>query len=240
MQEALCRELGLQTPLICWHARRDDLIEFVCTLSLVTAAVGNIAHEIITLQRTEIGELEEPHASTKVGSSTMPHKRNPMMCESVLGLARLARQHAALAIDSSLNENERDWSTVQAEWAFVGESCLLAAVALDQIAPVLSGLTVNVERMRANLGLTGGLMLSEAVMMRLAQTMGRLRAHDVVHELAMTSHEDGIPFAQLLVQDPRVSSILSRSQIDQLLDPASYTGLATDMVDRVLSRLATS
>jgi 3-carboxy-cis,cis-muconate cycloisomerase len=235
VREKLCAELGLGVPAIPWNAARDGFIELVCATSHLTGALGNIAHEIISLQRTEIAEVEEPHATTKVGSSTMPHKRNPMMCESVVGLARLARQHASLAIDATTNEHERDRSTMQMEWSFVGQSCLYAAGALAQMRLVLAGLVVHPERMRANLALTGGAMLSEAVMMRLAPTIGRTRAHDLVHRLAMRAHDESASFPALLRADPLVAATMPESELAVALDPQRYTGLSGVFVDRALA-----
>ncbi|MCE2490922.1 MAG: adenylosuccinate lyase, partial [Anaerolineae bacterium] len=181
-------------------------------------------------------ELEEPHTSGKVGSSTMPQKRNPMLCESILTLARLMRGQVAVAMDTLVfNEHERDWSAVQMEWAWVPQLCVMCQGALEITLRVLTGLQVNEARMRQNLDLTGGLLLAERVMFALAPQLGRQRAHDVVHACAMAAHEQGRPFSELLAADPRITRHLSREQISKLLDPAGYTGLATAFVDRVLA-----
>jgi 3-carboxy-cis,cis-muconate cycloisomerase len=158
-----------------------------------------------------------------------------MMCESVLALARLARQHAAMALDATFNEHERDWSTIQAEWAFVGESCLFASGALGQMRPVLAGRVVHGERMRRNLDLTGGLMLSEAVMMRLAPIMGRGRAHELVHDLAMRAVEENTAFSTLLAGEASIAKAIPPAELAALLDPTRYTGLAETLVDRALA-----
>jgi 3-carboxy-cis,cis-muconate cycloisomerase len=126
----LMARLGLGVPDIAWHTARDSIAEFAAVIAMLTATLGKIAHEIIDLQKTEFSELEEPFEMGKVGSSTMPQKRNPMLCEAILTLARLARYQAAVGIDAMQHEHERDWSSVQMEWAYLPELCIMAHGAL--------------------------------------------------------------------------------------------------------------
>ncbi len=236
VQRALMSELGLGVPLIAWHTSRDSVVECAVVMGMLGALCGRIAKEIIELQKTEFGELEEAHTPGKVGSSTMPHKRNPMLCESVLTLARLMKAQVATALDTLLlNEHERDWSAVQMEWAWVPELCVMCQGALELTLRVLDGLQVNERRMRENLDLTGGLLLAERVMFALAQQVGRQRAHDVVHACAMAAWEQGRSFGELLAADPLAAQHLSPARITELLDPTGYTGLATHFVDQVLA-----
>lgn len=236
VQRALMAELGLKAPPIAWHSSRDNPVECAVVMGMTGALCGRIANEIIHLQKTGLDEVEEPHASGKVGSSTMPQKRNPMLCESILTLARLMQAQVAVAMDTLVyNEHERDWSAVQMEWAWVPELCVMCQGALELTARVLAGLQVNEARMRQNLDLTGGLLLAERVMFALAPQLGRQEAHDVVHACAMAAHERGRSFGDLLAADPRVAPLLSREEISRLLDPTGYTGLATEFTDRVLA-----
>ena len=236
VQRALMRELGLGVPSIAWHTSRDSMVECAVVMGMPGALCGRIAKEIIELQKTEFGELEEAHTPGKVGSSTMPHKRNPMLCESILTLARLMKAQVATALDTLLlNEHERDWSAVQMEWAWVPELCVMCQGALELTVRVLDGLQVNERRMRQNLDLTGGLLLAERVMFALAQQVGRQRAHDVVHACAMDAYEQERSFSELLAADPLVAQHLSPVRITELLDPTGYTGLATHFVDQVLA-----
>ena len=236
VQRALMRELGLPAPPIAWHSSRDNPVECAVAMGMSGALCGRIAKEIIELQKTEFGELEEPHTPGKVGSSTMPQKRNPMLCESILTLARLMPAQVAVAMDTLvLNEHERDWSAVQMEWAWAPQLCVMCQGALELTLRVLQGLQVNERRMRQNLELTGGLLLAERVMFALAQQLGRQRAHDLVHACAMAAHEQGRPFSELLATDPQVAALMSAGEIAQLLDPTGYTGLATTFVDQVLA-----
>ena len=236
VQRALMAELGLTVPPIAWHSSRDNPVECAVAMGMTSALCGRIANEIIHLQKTGFDELEEPHASGKVGSSTMPQKRNPMLCESILTLARLSQAQVSVALDTLVyNEHERDWSAVQMEWAWVPELCVMCQGALELTSRVLDGLQVNEARMRQNLDLTGGLLLAERVMFALAPKLGRQEAHDVVHACAMAAHEEGRSFGERLAADPRVTAHLSREQISRLLDPTGYTGLAARFVDRVLA-----
>jgi adenylosuccinate lyase len=238
VQAALMDELGLGVPPIAWHTSRDSIVEFALIICGLAALMGRIAHEIIDLQKQEFGEVEEPSPKGKVGSSTMPHKRNPMLSEAVLTLARLCREKAATAVDTLVyNEHERDWTSFQMEWAYLPELCVMAHAAMTTTATVLDGLIVYPERMRRNLDLTGGLLLAERVMFALGEHIGRQAAHDVVHECAMHSVEHRQPFFDVLSADERVKAYLSRNQIAPLLDPAAYTGLAAVFVDRVLAKI---
>jgi 3-carboxy-cis,cis-muconate cycloisomerase len=237
VQAALMDELGLGVPPIAWHTSRDSIVEFALIICQLAALMGRIAHEVIDLQKQEFGELEEPFEMGKVGSSTMPHKRNPMLCESILTLARLCREKASTAIDTLVyNEHERDWASFQMEWAYLPELCVMAHGAMEITARVLHGLIVYPERMRQNLDLTGGLLLAERVMFALGEHIGRQHAHDVVYECAMSSFGTRRSFLDVLCEDARVNQHVTRDQLASLLDPAAYTGLASEFVDRVLQR----
>ena len=236
----LCEELGLNVPEITWHTARDHLAEFATTIAMICATMGKIAHEIIDLQKTEFAEAEEPFEMGKVGSSTMPQKRNPMICEAILTLARLTRRHAATAVDAMLHEHERDWSSFQMEWAYIPELCVMTHGAMLMTQRVLEGLIVYPANMLRNLHATNGLLLAERVMLALGQHIGRQAAHDVIYETAMHAFESQQPFADLLKQNPQVSQHLSAETVDSLLDPVQYTGLSALMVDRVLNQPAAS
>ncbi len=170
VQRKALERLGLGVPPIAWHASRDTIAEFVALLALIGGTLARIANEVIQLQRTEIMELEEPFTHGKVGSSTMPHKRNPAHAERIVAIARLLR----------------------------------------------------------------GLLLSEAVMLRLGEVLGRNAAHDLVYDAAMAAFEGGPSFRARLLADPRIARVLPEGELDRLLDPTAYTGLAGAFVDRVV------
>ncbi len=231
----LMEELGLNVPIIAWHTARDNIAEFAQILVMIAATLGKIAHEVIDLQKTEFGEVEEPFEMGKVGSSTMPHKRNPMLCEAILTLTRLTRRHAATAADAMLHEHERDWSSFQMEWAYLPDLAVMTHGAMSLALRVLRGLIVYPENMLRNLQATHGALLAERVMLALGAHIGRQVAHDVVYEAAMAAFEERRPMAELLKANPHVTAHLSPDQIDALLNPAEYTGLAAAFVDRVLA-----
>ncbi|HEX4298101.1 MAG TPA: adenylosuccinate lyase [Devosia sp.] len=237
VSRALMAELDLGEPLIAWHSSRDHIAEFAAIAAAVTATTGKIAHEIINLQMNEVGEVEERWEAGKVGSSTMPQKRNPMLCETILTLSRLTRQHASLALDAMLHDFERDWSSVQMEWEFVPELCIMTHAALSTTNRVLAMLAVNPDRMLQNLRISGGQLLAERVMFALAEHTGRQKAHDIVHEISMGAINDRTPFGEALKRHPVVSAQLTAATIERLLDPTTYVGLSAQFVDRVLATL---
>jgi adenylosuccinate lyase len=236
VQRVMLEDLGLEVPPIAWHTARDGLAEFVILLGMVCATLGKVALEIIHLQATEVMEVEEPFAWGKVGSSTMPHKRNPMICELVVALSKIVRQDAALALDTMVQEHERDMGPWQAEWEYIPRACLLTASALAHSIRVAEGLRVDTKRMRANIDLTGGLALSEVIMLELGRHVGRQVAHEVVYKVAMQVAEQGGSFREALLAEPEVREHLSPEQVDALLDPERYLGAAPACVDQVLAR----
>jgi 3-carboxy-cis,cis-muconate cycloisomerase len=234
-QEALFAALGLSCPRIAWHVSRDGFAELACVLGIVTGTLGKIAHEVYALQKTEIGELEEPFTFGKVGSSTMPHKRNPSTCETVIALARVVRSIAPLALEGVMAEHERDKIVLQTEREFLSRLFNLSHAAAQKTRFVLSGLRFNPEAMARNLEFQRGLLLSEAVMMRLSPFFGRQEAHEMVYRICMDSFERGASFKEALLADTRIRAHLDAEELERLLDPAAYTGLARFLVDRVIA-----
>jgi adenylosuccinate lyase len=233
LQALLFEELELATPEIAWHTARDGLAEAVCTYALVGGTLAKIADEVIELQRTEVAEVEEPFHRGKVGSSTMPHKRNPSGCEHVVALGRLLQAQVAPALASLVATHERDKRAGVTEQAVLPQAACLLAGMLRGVQAVLAGLHVHPDRMAANLGLLGGLLLSENVMLALGRRIGRQQAHELLYELCMDAVERRVPLRQLLRAEPRVRAHLDEAELDALLEPGRYTGLAAYFVDRV-------
>lgn len=235
-QKRMFEILGLNVPTIAWHVARDSQAEFICVLALCAGTLGRINHEILTLQRTEILELEEPFFMGKVGSSTMPHKRNPAVLENVLALCRNVRAIAPVLLECQVSEMERDWGCLLSEWEAVPRACHLLGCALEKSKNILKNLIVYPKHMERNLFLQKGLMMSECVMMHLAPKLGRMTAHEIVYKGAMETYEKEIPFKEVLMRTPQVKAAFTEAEIDKMLDPHSYIGLAPIFVDRVLAK----
>ncbi|BCX03985.1 MAG: adenylosuccinate lyase [Candidatus Roseilinea sp.] len=235
IRRRMMAHLGLGVPTISWHVAHDRFAEFAAVVAMMAGTCGKIASEVIALQKSEVMELEEPWEEGKVGSSTMPHKRNPMLCEAIAALARLCFDRARTALDGLIQEHERDWTVNHIEWAYLPELCVMADGALALTLRVLQGLRVYPERMRENLDALEGLMLSEAVMFALGEHIGRQTAHDVVYECAMRAVESKRPFREVLAEHPLVRAHLASDDLARLLDPTRYIGLAREMVDQVCS-----
>jgi 3-carboxy-cis,cis-muconate cycloisomerase len=234
VREAMMAALGLGVPEITWHTARDSLAEAVTILAMIAATCGKFANEIVNLQRTEIAEMAEPAGPGSVGSSTMPQKRNPILAQTVVAIGRLMRQIPALALDAMVHEHERDMSAWQVEWAFIPEAFILTSGALAQTLRIAEGMIVDADRMRRNLALTGGLINSEAVMMRLARSTGRETAHELVGAAVKRALATDTHFAEVLAADPQIAEHLSREEIEQALAPEAYLGEAVAALDRVL------
>jgi 3-carboxy-cis,cis-muconate cycloisomerase len=184
---------------------------------------------------TEVAEVYEPFVKGRGASSTMPQKRNPISSELILAAAKAVRQHAGLMLDAMIQDFERATGPWHAEWIALPESFVLTAGALHQAKFMLDGLIVDERRMRANLDMTAGLIVAEAVMMGLAPHLGRNEAHDVVYAACRVVNEQGGRLADVLAAMPEVAGRLDRQAIERLTDPANYLGMAPQMVDRVLA-----
>jgi adenylosuccinate lyase len=205
-----------------------------CLLTQVAGTLGKVANEIRILQTTEVDELREPFHVGKVGSSTMPHKQNPSTCELVVALARLVRGTLVPLTDALFQEHERDAACWRIEWAALPEAWIYTGAALHHMRGVVDGLEVREERLARNLEVLGGLLLSERVMLALGQRIGKQTAHEVVYGVAVRAQQEGLAFRDALLAEPRVVPHLSRAALDELLDPATYLGLAPALVDGVV------
>src|SRR5688572_28413008 len=201
LEARLMQRLGLGVADINWQPARDRFAEYVCVLGVIAGTLGKIANEIVTLEHTEVGELYEPFSAGKVGSSTMPHKRNPSTCEAVVANSRAIRYNVAFMLECMIIEHERDGSAWRGEWKAVGESCLMAGAMLAMMKYVLEGLHVDAGNMRKNLDSLGGFLLSERVMFALSDKLGKQTAHDLVYEASMAGLEKGVTFERSLMDN---------------------------------------
>lgn len=233
--DAFAARLGLGVPDIAWITARDGVAEFVGLLALVTATLAKIGNEVYELQRPEIGELAEPFTPGQVGSITMAHKRNPELSEQLGTLARVVRANATVAVEGMLQEHERDGRAWKAEWAVFPEACLLTGVSLQLGCRLLEGVTVHADRMRANLDAQHGYVLSEPVLRKLSDRVGKHAAHRLVYDAAMAGVERGISFSEALLHDPAVMKHLDDDDVAACLDIGRAVGAAPAFVDRILA-----
>ena len=239
VQHALMQELGLGQPEIAWHTMRDRIAEVGCFLGLVTGTLGKISMDVKLMMQTEVEEVFEPFAEGRGSSSTMPQKRNPISSNYIHACTAMVRQNVAALLDAMVEDHERSTGPWEIEWIAVPEIFLLSAGALSQTRFLVAGLQVDPARMRANLDLTRGLIVSEAVMMGLAPALGRQRAHDLVYDICRAVIAGQGSFLDLLAEHPEIAPHADRARLAALLDPANYTGLSGEMVDRVLARQKT-
>jgi len=238
VQAELMKELKLGQPAIAWHTVRDTIAEVGCFLGLVTGTCGKTAFDIKLLMQTEVEEVYEPFHQGRGSSSTMPQKRNPISSVYITALTAVVRQQAAALLDAMIEDHERATGPWEIEWIVLPEIFSLTAGALAQTLFVLTGLQVDAKKMRANLDLTKGLIMSEAVMMGLGPHLGRQYAHDLVYDICRDVIATGRPLVDLLAENEEIKQHLDRAALERLCDPADYLGEAGAMVDRVLNSRA--
>jgi 3-carboxy-cis,cis-muconate cycloisomerase len=234
VQAELMKELRLGVPAIAWHTTRDSIAEIGCFLGLLTGTCGKLAFDVKLMMQTEVEEVFEPFQEGRGSSSTMPQKRNPISSVYITALTSVVRQQVAALLDAMVGDHERATGPWEIEWIVLPEIFCLSAGALAQTLFVLTGLQVDEKKMRANLDLTKGLIVSEAVMMGLAPYLGRQYAHDLVYDICRKVIATGRPLVDLLAENEEVSKHLDRAALTRLCDPANYLGEAGAMVDRVL------
>ncbi|MDO0910191.1 3-carboxy-cis,cis-muconate cycloisomerase [Streptomyces sp. DT2A-34] len=226
---AFARELGLDAPLLPWHTLRTPIADLAGCLAFTAGALGKIATDVLTLARTEIAELAEGSGG---GSSAMPHKANPVRSTLVAAAARRAPQLAATLYGSMVAEDERPAGAWHAEWEPLRDLLRLVGGAAHDAAELVEGLRVNAEAMREHLDLTHGLVVSERLSAELAPLLGRARAKALLTELAKRAYSEGRSLAELLAEEPELKDV----DLDELTDPARYTGSAGALTDRALER----
>src|SRR5580700_8381786 len=229
VQAGIGRQLGLVSMAVPSRALGDHLAENICLLGLLAATCGKIGREIYTLMKTEFGEVEEPVPPGTVGSSTMPQKRNPKLCQDIIAAAAEVRAMVPLALEAMMTEHEADRTTSLIMDAAESRACVATGDMLSRLVEILRGLSLDPKRMRANLDLGHGLIMAEAVMLDLGKAIGRQHAHDVVYDAAQAAFLQNKSFSDLLMADQRVASRVDPIAMRALLDPTLYTGLCADM-----------
>ncbi|TRO48987.1 adenylosuccinate lyase [Candidatus Bathyarchaeota archaeon] len=234
IQELVMKRLGICAAEISTQiVQRDRYAEYACVLAMIASSLDNFATEIRELQRPEIGELFESFEKKKqVGSSTMPHKRNPETCERICGLARIIRSLSIPALENAVTWHERDLTQSSAERFLFPELCILTDYLLFLMSKVIDNLRVDEKRMLKNIDLTKGRAMSEAVMMALARKgVNRQEAHELLRQLTIKSEVEKRHFRKILIEDKLVSSKLSTKEIDAVLNPKNYLGTAVKQAE---------
>ena len=231
VQDKMAERLGMTPMPVPARSIGDHQAEYVCLLGLLAATSSKMGREVYTLMKQEFGEVEEPVPPGTVGSSTMPQKRNPKLSQDVVAAAAQVRALVPLALEAMQTEHEADRTTSVMFDRAITEACALTGDILERLIALFSGLTLFPEHMRKNLDISGGLIMSEALMLELGTQMGRQRAHDVVYEAAQASFTGGRPFRELLVEDAQVRAKLTSDQVTELIDPARYTGLCRQFAE---------
>jgi 3-carboxy-cis,cis-muconate cycloisomerase len=237
VMEGLGAELGLAAPAAPWHVSHDGFAETVGFLGLICGSLAKFATDVILLAQTEVGEVAEPYVAGRGSSSTMPQKRNPIASEYILAAARTVHALVPVMLGAIAADHERATGPWQAELLVLPQAFVLTHGALEHAATIAEGMAVDAERMRQNLDVTHGLIVSEAVMMGLAPHLGRGEAHHVVKHACDIALAERIGLADALAREPTVAARLDRAAIERLTDPARYLGSADAFIDRVL-RLA--
>jgi 3-carboxy-cis,cis-muconate cycloisomerase len=232
----LAKRLGLDEPPVPWHTARLRVADLGSSLALTAGTLEKIALDLVLLSQTEVGEVAESSAGGRGGSSTLPHKRNPVGSVLTIACARRVRGAAGVLLEAMPQEQERAAGAWQSEWAPLGEALALTGGAASSLGDALGGLEVRADRMRENLEATGGALMAESVVTTLAERVGQGRARELVDSAVGRALDAGRPLRDELVSDEAVSGELSEQEIDRALDPAGYLGSADSFIGRALSR----
>jgi len=235
--EKLAAELKLPLPDAPWHTHRDRIAEAASVLAIIAGSCGKIARDISLLMQTDVGEAFEPTLEGRGGSSTMPHKRNPVAAASALAAATMAPNLAATIFAAQVQEHERSAGPWHAEWPTLPTLLLVTSGALAAIVDLAEGLEVDVARMRANLDATGGLIMAEAIAFALAEKIGKGEAHHLLELLSRKAVAENKHLRDVLAADPKVKAHLSADKIAKLLEPITYQGTSQALIDRLLASL---
>lgn len=239
IQDLVMKRLGIIAADISTQiVQRDRYAEFTCILALIASTLDNIASEIRELQRPEIAEAFEAfEQKMQVGSSTMPHKRNPMICERICGLAKLIRSLVLPSLENIPTWHERDLTQSSCERFIIPEECILIDYMLILMIRVLKGLQVDETRMRKNMEITQGRMMSEAVMLTLAKKgLGRQKSHELTRQISMKSHNEQRAFKEVLAENSTIKELLNADEIEKVMDPKNYLGTASQQIKQVIKK----
>jgi len=239
IQDLVMKKLGIRAAEVSTQIiQRDRHSEFVCLLSIIASSLDKFASDIRELQRTEIGEIFESFDKQKqVGSSTMPHKRNPEICERICGLAKIMRGLVIPSLENIPTWQERDLTQSSAERFLIPEACIITDYMLFLMIDIISNIEIDKEKMLKNIGLTEGRSMSEAIMVSLARKgMDRQKAHELVRRITIKSLAEKKPFKILLFEESEVNRLLTLTEIEECLNPINYLGTSARQVDLAIKK----
>src|SRR5215212_276048 len=234
VSERMAALLDLQLPEAPWHTHRDRLAEIAACFGILAGTCGKIARDVTLMMQTEVGEAFEPGGPGRGGSSTLPHKRNPVGAAAALSAAAVAPNLVATLLAAQVQEHERAPGGWHTDWMTVPALALVTSGALSAVVEIAEGLEIDVERLRANLDLTGGQIMAEAVSFALADKMGRAEAHALVQELSRQAVQEKRPLKEVLLSNLRVKWQLGAGAIEKLFMPLTYQGSAQTFIDRLV------
>jgi 3-carboxy-cis,cis-muconate cycloisomerase len=235
--ERLAQELALPLPDAPWHTHRDRIAEAASVLAIVTGTCGKIARDVQLMMQTDVAEAFEPSGEGRGGSSTMPHKRNPVAAATALAAATMAPNLAATIFAAQVQDHERSAGPWHAEWPTLPSLLLVTSGALAAIVDMAEGLEVDVARMRVNLDATDGLIMAEAVTMALAEKTGKSEAHHLVEAASKKAVAEKKGLREVLAADTKVTAHLSADRLVKLFEPMVYQGVSQALIDRLLASL---
>jgi 3-carboxy-cis,cis-muconate cycloisomerase len=224
-------------PEAPWHTHRDRIAEAASVLAIVAGTCGKIARDVSLLMQTDVAEAFEPSGEGRGGSSTMPHKRNPVAAASILAAATMAPNLAATIFAAQVQDHERSAGPWHAEWPTLPSLMLVTAGALAGVVDIAEGLVVDVARMRANLDETSGLIMAEAVSMALAEKIGKSEAHHLIQAASKRAIAEKRHLRDVLAGDRKVVMHLDTEALSGLFDPTTYQGVSQVLIDRLLASL---
>jgi 3-carboxy-cis,cis-muconate cycloisomerase len=235
--ERLSQQLKLPLPDAPWHGHRDRVAEAASVVAIAAGSCGKIARDVSLMMQTEVAEAFEPSGEGRGGSSTMPHKRNPVAAATALAAAIMAPNLAATIFAAQVGDHERSAGPWHAEWPTLPNLLLVTSGALAAIVDIAEGLEVDAARMRANLDTTGGLIMAEAVTMALAETIGKSEAHHLVEAASKKAVAEKKRLRDVLAKDTKVTAHLSANKMTKLFEPVAYQGASQTLIDRLLASL---
>jgi 3-carboxy-cis,cis-muconate cycloisomerase len=235
--KSLAQELRLPLPDAPWHTHRDRIAEAASVFAILSGTCGKIARDVQLMMQTDVAEAFEPSGEGRGGSSTMPHKRNPVVAATALAAATMAPNLAATIFAAQVQDHERSAGPWHAEWPTLPMLQLITSGALASTVDIAEGLEVDAARMRVNLDATHGLIMAEAVTMALAERIGKSEAHHLMEAASNRAVAEKTDLRDVLIKDPDISSHLSADKLEELFEPMAYQGVAQILIDQLLASL---